>query len=84
MSVGPRIAVSLRQPKVYDIHRVMMTAQTDQEIVRLDVPMDEALYGNNTKEKGRVELDYATKQTNSSRAAFSSKRPLRMHRNGEA
>lgn len=57
MSVGARIAVSLRQPKVYDIHRVMMTAQTDQKIVRLDVPMDEALHGNSTKAGRREGLD---------------------------
>mmetsp|Transcript_122964 Transcript_122964/g.226495 ORF Transcript_122964/g.226495 Transcript_122964/m.226495 type:complete len:229 (-) Transcript_122964:394-1080(-) len=38
-----RVAVLLCQPKVNDVHLVGLFAQTNEEVVRLDIPVDEIL-----------------------------------------
>ncbi len=43
VDVGLRVAVLLRQPKVDDVHLVGPLAEAHEEIVRLDIPVNEAL-----------------------------------------
>jgi hypothetical protein len=43
MKVRFWVAVFLGQPEVDDVHLVRPLAQAHQEVVRLDVPVDEAL-----------------------------------------
>lgn len=47
--VCARVSVPLGKSKIYDVHRVVMAAQPDQEVVGLDIAMDETLPGTSAQ-----------------------------------
>jgi len=42
MASCPRVFVALSKAEVYDVDDVLLAAEPDQEVVRLDIPVQEA------------------------------------------